>query len=52
MIQMVMSVRLVIDKKVVAADAKGAKIFAPNQPWLQKLKHYDPNYVNNYAEAA
>lgn len=41
-----------IDKKVVAADAKGAKIFfAPNQPATKKLKHYDPNYVNNYAEA-
>ncbi|WP_182628847.1 SepM family pheromone-processing serine protease [Lacticaseibacillus paracasei] len=41
-----------IDKKVVAADAKGAKLFfAPNQPATKKLKHYDPNYVNNYAEA-
>ncbi|MDE3282297.1 SepM family pheromone-processing serine protease [Lacticaseibacillus parahuelsenbergensis] len=41
-----------IDKKVVAADAKGAKVFfAPNQPATKKLKHYDPNYVNNYTEA-
>ncbi|KRO18332.1 SepM family pheromone-processing serine protease [Lacticaseibacillus saniviri] len=41
-----------IDKKVAAADAKGATIFfAPNQPATKAIKKIDPTYVNNYDDA-
>lgn len=41
-----------IDKKVVAADHAGAKIFfAPNDQVTKAMKKADPDYVNNYHEA-
>lgn len=41
-----------IDKKVVAADRAGAKIFfAPDDPVTAAVKKADPGYVNNYHEA-
>lgn len=41
-----------IDKKVVAADQAGARIFfAPNDPVTKREKRLDPSYQNNYQVA-
>ncbi|KRN29397.1 lipoprotein precursor [Lactobacillus selangorensis] len=41
-----------IDKKVVAANREGAKVFfAPDEPATKAIKKLDPTYVNNYVTA-